>query len=225
MAVDNDSDEHTAAWLPNACDHVLRYSPQIGVSAGWNRGLARLFGMGAKHVLVINNDVILPTTFYEKLLAYDFPFVTGVAVEDQFTAGLSVAWFEPVPHPDFSAYLIRRECWETVGRFDETMVHYASDCDLHVRAHRLGVPMMKVPVPFYHERSSTLRHSTPEERRRIELQAEADRQTFRNKYGCVPGDEQYARLFDAVIPTVSEVNCKSSRVSGPEGPQPSTIQP
>lgn len=55
--------------------------------------------------------------------------------------------------------------------------------------------MVKVPVAFYHERSSTLRLANPEEKIWINTQANKDRQAFRDKYGCIPGERAYEDLF------------------------------
>ncbi len=199
--LDNGSADGTAEWLHAEkflFDRHQLKTDNEGVSSGWNQGLRYLFsiiGLGySDHVLVIGNDTVLPPFFYRELLSYPQPFVTGFAVESMDDLK------EPTerrtePHPDFSAFLIRRECWETVGPFDETMRLYASDCDYHVRAHKLGIEMVKVPVPFYHERSSTLRLAPPDEQREIQEQANKDRQRFRDKWGCIPGEKAYEDLF------------------------------
>ena len=166
----------------------------MGVSRGWNAGLDYCFLCGADHVLVIGNDTVLAPWTYSALLSADVPFVTGVDV------GMNPLPEKPdvfplSPHPDFSCFLIRRECWEKVGPFDERMKIYASDCDYHVRAHRLGVPLWKASVPYNHERSSTLNRATPEERAEINAQANMDRQVFFNTYGCLPGTPAYNELF------------------------------
>jgi len=72
---------------------------------------------------------------------------------------------------------------------------YASDCDFHIRAHRMGIPLYKAAVPFYHERSSTLRLAPPEEAAEIQAQANRDREVFRSIYNCLPGTKEYEELF------------------------------
>lgn len=191
---DNGSSDGTCQWaIDEHLDHTCMIE-NAGVSAGWNHVLTFLFAVGADHCLCIGNDTVLPAFFYRELLSYPQPFVTGFAVESMDDLR------EPTerrtePHPDFSAFLIRRECWEAVGPFDETMKLYASDCDYHVRAHKIGIEMVKVPVPFYHERSSTLRLAPPAEQREIQEQANRDRQRFREKWGCIPGETAYEELF------------------------------
>jgi hypothetical protein len=167
------------------------------VSAGWNVGLNNLFNNeGAEHVFVINNDTVLPSWFCSSLLSYDVSFVSGVSVGSMEEIANPEPRKELAPCPDFSAFLIRRDAWERVGPFDETMVHYAGDNDWHIRAHRAGVTFWNSGVGFYHERSSTLRNSPPKERRMIEMQADADRLAFEEKWGFEVGSPQYAAAFD-----------------------------
>jgi GT2 family glycosyltransferase len=204
--VDNGSTDGTQDCLFTAGSALLtRFETNMGVSFGWNDGLGRIFGtdplyskhekIQADHCLVINNDVVLPVWFYEQLLSYNKPFVSGVSV-DKMEQIAEPAPMGPLhPHPDFSAFLIKREVWDTVGQFDESMKHYASDNDFHVRAQRAGAALWKANVPFYHERSSTINLATPEERLELTEQASKDRQRFFEKWGVMPWGPGYDALF------------------------------
>lgn len=198
---DNASTDGTANWLPDNSEgsSFMAYRSQInqGVSKGWNWGIDYFFTYHkANYVLVPNNDTILPPYFLSELLAYDVPFVTGVSVDSMDKLHKPEPRNPLSPCPDFSAFLIRRDAWEKTGPFDENMKHYASDNDWHVRAHRVGIPLMNSHVPFYHERSSTLRTAPDKERHEIQLQADADREVFRTKYGCLPWEDAYRKLFE-----------------------------
>lgn len=196
---DNGSTDGTVEWLNSEPFYNLNsqgYLSNKGVSFGWNTGLREWFSheRGYGHVLVVGNDTILAPWTYSALISADMPFVTGVDI------GMNPLPEKPdvfplSPHPDFSCFLIRRECWEKVGSFDERMVMYAQDCDYHVRAHRKGVPLWKASVPYQHERSSTLNRATPEERSAIHEQANKDRAVFHSLYGCLPGTPAYSELF------------------------------
>jgi GT2 family glycosyltransferase len=196
FVVDNDSTDGTLEWLESEHIPTYRFSPQVGVSGGWNFGLNLMFGLwGAKHVLVINNDTVLAPWTYRLMLDYNAPFVTGVSFGDMEAVMTPREPSPLTPGPDFSCFIIRREAWEKVGPFDERMKHYYSDKDWHVRAHRAGVFLGNSHIKFYHERSSTLKLASPEDQREIQQQADRDRQVFYDKYGCHTWSPQYANLF------------------------------
>jgi len=199
MIVDNGSTDGTVDWLAEKEQAEIWFIGNVdnaGVSKGWNQGMRNLFFfLEIDHVLVIGNDTVLPIWFYSQLLSYQYPFVTGIAVDRMEQIAEPPKHKSADAHPDFSAFLIRREAWEKIGFFDERMSLYASDCDYHIRAHRAGVKMMKACIPFYHERSSTLRLAQNEERDKIQNQANADREVFRSIYGMLPGQLGYAELF------------------------------
>ncbi len=202
LIIDNASTDGTTVWLEDQMRSgtfkgvvsSIYQSPQLGVSRGWNFGLDHLFNHSRlyvggpdnvrytpEHVLVINNDTVLPPWFYSSLLGLNLPFVTGVSVDNW--EDHPSAWPAPQESPDFSAFLIRRDVWEKIGPFDGNMIHYAGDIDYHLRAKELGIPLMNAGVPFTHKRSSTIRNASPFDREVIERQANADRQAFCKKWG------------------------------------------
>ena len=196
LVIDNASTDGTVEWLQSQQIETVCNATNEGVSKGWNWGFDTLFGAtGCEWVLCPNNDTILPSYFYSALLSYGHSFLTGTSVDQMSQIATCPPACNVVPAPDFSAFLIRRSCWETVGPFDERMKLYASDCDYHVRAHRAGVGLWKANVPFFHHRSSTMKCASPVERRQIERQADADRAAFQRIYGCEPGQPGYAELF------------------------------
>lgn len=202
LVLDNGSTDGTRDWLESKpYENVgwwgTRKDLNRGVSWAWNSGLRTLMGsaFASPHVLVCNNDVILPSWHYRRLLEYMLPFVSGVSVGTMAEIEKEPQGGELSKHPDFSSFVIRKDCWETVGPFNERMVHYASDNAFHVEAHRKGVTLYGSPQPFYHERSSTLKLASPEERAEIEAQANRDRRVFKSLYGCNPWDPEYEELF------------------------------
>lgn len=199
MIFDNGSTDGTLQWLAKPEQTKILYMTEginSGVSHGWNEGLKHLFGFSdVESVFCVNNDTVLPSWFCRSLLAYNVPFVTGVSVGFMQQIEEPQPPKELAPCPDFSAFLIRRDCWDWVGPFDERMRHYASDNDFHVRAHWAGVPLMNAGVHFYHERSSTLKTAPREEHLEICRQADADREVFKSIYGCMPWEPGYAELF------------------------------
>jgi GT2 family glycosyltransferase len=145
---------------------------------------------------VLNNDLILPTFFYRELLNYNLPFVTGRETTTLSDLDLPFEQGSLGGGPQFSAFLIRKDAWEKIGPFDESMVSWASDMDYHIRAHRLGINLQSAPVRYYHERSSTIESASLKEKRKLQMQADADRLAFSEKYGFRVFDPQYTAMFD-----------------------------
>lgn len=196
--VDNGSTDGTKQWAKNLGILLNSSLHNEGVSAGWNVGLSELFGGpdNFEHVLVIGNDTVIPEWFYAELLSYDVPFVTGVAV-DKMPSNKPPQRMPLTENPDFSAFLIKRKLWEALNTgFDERFVLYAQDCDMHVRAHRIGLALWKANAPFFHDRSTTLNRADLQERRVLQAQADADRGRFRAMYGVGPGEPGYEKLFE-----------------------------
>lgn len=220
LIVDNGSTDSTVRWLISrrlrALDEgsycgVIVPPHQLSLAACWNLGLESLFKGGMDKVLVLNNDVEIRLHSYEILASYmdwspsqeGLVSLTAVdrredvpqSIEEDFT----LADFHAlrIPHPDFSAFMIRRETYQTVGPFDEEYFPcYVEDCDFHVRMHRAGILATKIPLPFFHARSSTMANASAEERQMIEQGALRNRDRFRELYGCLPGTPDYDRLFD-----------------------------
>jgi hypothetical protein len=152
-----------------------------------------------EHVLVINNDVELRADTYSALIKDGGPFVTAVSVGDP----AQLEWdgvSRKRPHPDFSCFLIRKKVWQAVGAFDETMVHYCSDGDYHLRMYKRGINAETIGIPFYHYASGTLKTATEIERININWQADKDRDTFERKWGVKVGSADYYQLFGHEAP-------------------------
>lgn len=195
VLIDNDSGE-CAPYLRSLNAIMLAYRPEKSLNYVWNRALSLVFDqLGCEHALVINNDVVLREDTYRLLLADGGEFVTGIGV-DSMEQLASVDVTSKRPHPTFSCFLLRRSVWERIGQFDERYWAYCSDCDFHVRMHRAGIVAEQLALPFYHESSGTLKHVDDATRELICRRADADRELFHRAYGCVPGDGEYAKLFD-----------------------------
>src|SRR5262249_25039246 len=163
----------------------------------WNIALSHLFDVrSAEAVLVVNNDVKLRPDAYKRLLSDGGLFVTCVGT----SSGADFPGGEPSgekrPHPDFSCFLIRSECWRRVGAFDETMRIYTSDLDYHIRMHQAGIHAECLDLPFHHYSSGTLKQAAEADRDRILKIAEEDRKAFERKWGVSAGSPEYYKLFE-----------------------------
>jgi len=211
LVLDNSSTDATLPQLRSrewSWIDLSSHRNRPSLSTLWNLGLSYFFDtLGRSHVLVVNNDVLLPRTMYTELLSDGAGFVTGVGDSSE-SLRHSVSRHttrnaprQRRPHPDFSCYMIRRWVWDRVGPFDENFRGaFCEDLDYHVRMHKAGVEAVSINVPYWHYASATVKNADPELRRHIQSCAEANRGYFLRKWGVpVPTPEnegrEYYRLF------------------------------
>ena len=193
--VDGTLEQVRARYWNDSRVRVHAYAEMISLNALWNVALAYGFLQGLPYVLVVNNDIVMRPDTMRLLVQDGGLFVTGVSVgtiaemEDHANAG------SRSPHPCFSCFLIREECWHRVGGFDETFWVYCSDNDYHLRMHKQGLTAWQLDIPFYHETSSTLRLVDNATRDMLQAKADADRAYFKQKHGFVSGGYEYEAMF------------------------------
>lgn len=217
LVIDNCSKDGTAAWLDSRPDlYTLRLTTQDSVAGCWNRALKWLFiEQEVEHALVCNNDAVLRPDAYRWLVADGGLFVTCVGKRDPACVEMTriedrgsvwCGWPEPDPakkrpHPDFSCYLIRRECFERVGEFDENFKRaFYEDNSYHLRMHRAGVHAECLELPFYHYGSATIKHCDSKERIAIQKQAQLNKEYFKAQFGFEAGSPEYYAAFGHQAP-------------------------
>lgn len=194
--VDNGSSDGTPEWAKENGYCWSSYNHNAGVTKAWNIGLELLLeDFRNPHVFVVNNDTVLPNWWCRRLLERPEAMASGISVGSMEEIAVEPGAKDHSCNFDFSGFLIRREAWERIGHFESSLVNYCQDLDYHLRAHRDGVYIVNSNIPFMHERSSTLRLASPKDRRLIELQADADRETFKTKWGFETWSPQYAAAF------------------------------
>lgn len=213
LLVDNASRDGTVQWAATK-DYIslIAFQEQRSLAACWNYALSQVFKRSS-HALVLNNDVEIRPETYRYLAGYsmnahgcgielngktDGPkFVTCVSVntDEQFKEP-ALGWSYHVrEHPDYSCFLIRKECFEQVPFDERYFPAYCEDSDHHVRMHRAGIRAVCIDLPFLHHGAGTIKHADPVERRKIEKGAQANRERFKKEYGCLPGTKEYELLF------------------------------
>lgn len=197
LLLNNASRDNTAAWMATCGPAVfgVHFGAQRSVAACWNFGLDWCFAHGAERVLVCNNDVELRPETYRLLDADSGPFVTAVGVNSREQMAEALEPEKRRPRPDFSCYLIRRWCFESLRFDEEYKIAFAEDARYHAELHRLGIQANCIGVPFYHIGSATVKHADPEEQERIGKQADQNRQLFYRTYGENIGTPGYDNLF------------------------------
>lgn len=211
---------------------VMHFYPQRGVAHGWNAALRYIFSLTGSQrtnrALVVNSDVVLRPDTYRcldedggwfvtavgsndpgsilPLLRDGPPIITGIGEIKTHLRTAEYAIPRPDakrPHPDFSCFLIRRECWERVGPFDENFrLAFCEDSDYHCRMHAAGITAYAIDLPFWHVGggSQTIKRADDAEREAIAAQAARNRAYFEGKWGFeVPTSEnggvEYYRFF------------------------------
>lgn len=191
-------------------DRVLlwNHQPPLPSLAGtWNEALRFVWASGGQEALVVNNDVRLHRSTYEHLstaLWRDGLFVSAVGVTpEQFDPA---AVYSDVTRdgplygshggPDFSCFLISRDCHERF-QFDEGFVPaFCEDLDYHRRLILAGngALIFSVNLPYLHYGSTTLK--TVKDRGPIDRAiAQGARAYYRRKWGGDCNQETFVLPF------------------------------
>ena len=205
LVLDNASSDGTQKYLRTINWATVVTGTFTSLAAAWNYGLKTCF----RHydfVLVLNNDTELMPQMPKLLLEkahlgkpQRHGIVSGISVRSIEEVFVPKIIMPPSYHPDFSCFMISRECYQDVGDFDESYLGaYCEDCDYHVRMFRKGWLAVGYNIPFYHFASGTSKFSTEEEREKIGFMANQNRERFKAKYGCLPGTPEYQQLFQSV---------------------------
>lgn len=201
LLIDNASTDGTSEWARTQMEMgTMYFDPPKSVAESWNIGLKFFFDAGAEYVLVVNNDIELRPDTYRHLIADGGLFVTAIGMRDR--ERIMPPYLDPDPanrrnHPDFSCYLIRRETYEKVGEFDEAFrVGFCEDGDMDLRMYKSGIRAYALELMFLHHGSMTIKNADPAEVRRIQIQADKNREYFKLKWGFAMASPEYYRALD-----------------------------
>jgi GT2 family glycosyltransferase len=177
LLIDNGSIDGTAEAVaqafPQVC--VLRLDENQGYVGGTNIGVTRALANGADYILLLNNDVVVPSNAPGALVAAAEadPHVAVVGSKIYYadesrrfqSAGGTVDWrtmrlqligqgeldqgqYNCAKDVDFvsgCAMLIRAQAWCTIGEFDPAYFLYYEEVDWCLRAQRAGWKVMYIP--------------------------------------------------------------------------------
>ncbi len=134
-----------AAQTVDCWEHLIeRDEDRSGCSASMNRAAAR--AKGEWLLPLADDDLLLPGCLFSLLrhadegdIIYSPPLVTGN--EDRF-------WFFQAPPAIPSFALIRRDLWNELGGYDETLKH-EEDRNLWIKAMDAGARFVRVDEPTW----------------------------------------------------------------------------
>lgn len=198
ILIDNGSTDGTKNWLRERKDIISYKNPIVsGLAAAWNLGIQRAIDDNCSLFFVINNDIVLaPNTIdnlVKKIETGKYVMVTGV--NDQSISIEETKLLEKLyddnelenEHPDFSCFMINKDCIDKIGWFDENFrVAYFEDGDYHARiAMAKEKAVSTVSGTYYHLCSQTIKNN-PHLRPIIEKAFKSNREYFIKKYGQEP---------------------------------------
>jgi GT2 family glycosyltransferase len=211
VIVDNASTDNTeveAMKFVNDSFHYKKNTENVGCSIAWNYGIRDCFiNRECTYVAVFNNDVLLHPNAIDNLIDRfekkdkDIVMVTCINVKGDckdipsniFTLN-DMDWgkTEEGEHPDFSGFMMSKECWDKVGQFDEAFSEiggaYFEDSDYHRRIKLAGLKAINCPQAlFYHYGSGSKmegKFTIPPN-----LRFESNRDYFCAKWGGLPEND------------------------------------
>ncbi len=204
-------------------------SVNFGVNDAWERGF--------DYVLVCNNDILLhPEAIWRLVERFENPFflrttddkgepvpmvdvplamVTCMDMRGEIEPGALSQYnakdkeaCADSPHPNFSAFMLSRECWDTVGEMDEAFAPaYFEDNDYHYRIQLSGMEAIThAPALFFHFASGTQREANGDGSSLVSHgMFENNKATYVRKWGGMPGHETFKTPYDNPEAGISDV--------------------
>lgn len=196
--------------VPTAAEKQVN-GKQISVAAAWNKGCTELF-KEYEVVAVCNDDILLPPYAFDVLYAVLFAANPEVgtlspsnmreepekwerAKDKNMTEYYVFSAFRRLiehlsPYPDFSCFLLKRECWEEVGTFDENFwPAYCEDNDFHCRMVFSGWTAASCELPYLHIGGGTQNKQGTDNPKCTGTMFEENRRYFVSKWGSLSVNE------------------------------------
>lgn len=211
ILIDNASTDETqaeASIMEGPLFHYQRNNERWGFQKSVNFGVNYGLQNGADMMLICNNDIVLhPEAIWrltERFTKDPVGMVTCMDIRGemqekgimpQLIGQLNAKDKEVVdeaPHPNFSAFMLSKACWEDVGEFDELFEPaYFEDNDYHYRMKKLEIPAIVYPsAMFYHYGSRTQNEALGQPIVSGPL-FENNRAFYAKKWGGIPGQETF----------------------------------
>ena len=163
---------------PSSVVEVIRPGRNLGVAASWNT-LHRM--LQPADLIILNDDVVVGNNTLQAMLETPGPFVTANGTQC------------------FCVFLLRSECWQSIGQFDETFYPaYHEDNDYHIRMRLRGIVDQCPRSDGYRDNgpSATKGMFTPNELAQFNASFQACRAYYNRKWGGPPRLERFKSPFN-----------------------------
>lgn len=159
----------------------------LGVARSWNRLIARHLKRPEDRLLICGDDV----TFHADTIA---------SLEQTMEqTGADFVFPDPsrsTMHQMFSCFMVRKELFDKVGRFDENFYPaYFEDNDFHRRMKLAGAVEAIAPCGYDHVNSGTLKRFTPAQTEQHHANFRRARSYYVSKWGGLPTHETFSTPF------------------------------
>lgn len=176
ILVDNDSKSEWNPIFSDVSPIIIKNSKNLGFAGGVNVGIREAMkDRDCSHVLILNNDTVLPKDLIIKLLVtkndiiapvikfqwngkckYDFGGKINwnigrtehIEKKDPSTRPEDLVGMTDVDYVSGCCMLVKREVFEKIGLFDEKFFFYFEDTDFCVRAKRVGFTIRVNPATY-----------------------------------------------------------------------------
>jgi GT2 family glycosyltransferase len=211
IIINNGSSDGTSAFLNQYSKkneiNIIENCANFGVSYAWNQGIKyAIEKWSSKYFFIPNNDIILYSHTIQRLIEalHQENVVMSTAFNINNGEGLPTKidkidnLFEEkiTEEPDFSCFMISKECVEKIGYFDENFwPAYFEDNDYHYRIKLAGFKAIKTTRSVYfHFGSQTIKN---DEKTRVISNRNylKNQKYFEKKWGGLPGKETYKTPF------------------------------
>lgn len=226
LLIDNQSTDETIQEAGKMVSEIFshkRNEERWGFQKSVNFGINDAFSRGYDIVLVCNNDIVIhPEAIWrltERFSKGDVGMVTCLDVQGEMTVKNLTATFidtlnvneklsvEEAPHPNFSAFAITKETWDTVGEFDELYYPaYFEDNDFHYRMKLANINAIVLPTAmFYHYGSRTQNEAAENGMPMVSGgMFENARGAYVRKWGGKPGEETFTTPYNNSISLITD---------------------
>lgn len=227
LLIDNASTDETLAeagkLVSNSFSHK-RNEERWSCAKSWNYGIKDAWERGMDYVVVLNNDVLLhPDAIDQMINRFEKSIISGDITKEindrQHPVGMVTAMDVrgecPIPadifikksedyqlvaeaeHPNFSAFMLSKQCWDVVGEFDEGFKPaYFEDNDYHRRMTLAGMKaLVYPPAMFYHFGSRTQNEALAGAVIVPGPVFEENKKYYHGKWGGGPGEDRFDHPF------------------------------
>ena len=193
ILIDNGSSDGTAEYLAARTDVSVISNPvNLGCAAAWNQGVN---ASRSDYVVILNNDVILPSGWLEALVHFaekgNFDVVSPAMREGEYNYDIAeyakafvarMATVKRVGVANGVCFMVKRQVFDQIGFFDEKFrIGQFEDSDFFRRATLAGFALAMTGSSFLHHFGSITQNSI----RRTQTAGpyeEENRKYFRQKW-------------------------------------------